>query len=390
MIPLRFRMNALELASGLLFGNDPAIPALPEPSHQTARVVLEALVLGALRRPPSFSGGRDSSAILAVATQVARSHGLPLPVPVTLRFPGMSDTDESVWQESVVRYLGLTDWVRLEFADDLDLVGPVAQGVLRRHGLVWPFNAHFHVPALEYARAGALLTGVGGDEIFLPGRWLRAMLLLRLRTRPRQSDLPVLAAALMPRRLRAAWLLRREGVQGHWEWLRPAAARRVEIAWATNSAGDPLRWDRWIHDRWWPGRRRSLGSWILSRLAADVDAVAVNPFEDPLFLSTLAREFGSIGFRSRTEAMRALFDTTVPDQLLSRSTKASFDPALWNRHARAFAESWHGTGLDSDLVDLEALRSTWRSDPPPALTFSLLQAAWMHSAGLSLGGQLVE
>ena len=38
--------------------------------------------------------------------------------------------------------------------DELDSVGPVAQAVLRRHGPLWPFNAHFHMPLLERASGG--------------------------------------------------------------------------------------------------------------------------------------------------------------------------------------------------------------------------------------------
>ena len=54
-------------------------------------------MLRALRRPPclvSFSGGLDSSALLAVATAVARREGLDDPVPATLVVPGSPESDE--------------------------------------------------------------------------------------------------------------------------------------------------------------------------------------------------------------------------------------------------------------------------------------------------------
>ena len=130
---------------------------------------LERACLPALRRGRccvSFSGGRDSSIVLAAATRVARREGLALPTPVTNRFPHAGPTDESEWQELVVRHLGLDDWLRIDHTDALDIVGPVARQVLERHGLLWPFNAHFHVPLLEAAEGGALLTGIGGDELF--------------------------------------------------------------------------------------------------------------------------------------------------------------------------------------------------------------------------------
>jgi hypothetical protein len=49
----------------------------------TARGVLEELISPALERPPcviGFSGGRDSSSLLALATHLARREGLPMPV----------------------------------------------------------------------------------------------------------------------------------------------------------------------------------------------------------------------------------------------------------------------------------------------------------------------
>ena len=122
----------------------------------------------------SFSGGRDSSAVLAVAAHVARREGLPLPVPITHRFPSASDTQETEWQEQVIRHLGLDDWVRIDAAGDLDCVGPVAIETLRRHGLLWPCNAYFHAPIFEAAAGGAVLTGVGGDEAFSPSSWAQA------------------------------------------------------------------------------------------------------------------------------------------------------------------------------------------------------------------------
>ena len=48
---------------------------------------------------------------------------------------------------------------------ELDAVGPYAQRMLRGHGLVGPFNAHFHLPLIDAARGGSLLTGIGGDEL---------------------------------------------------------------------------------------------------------------------------------------------------------------------------------------------------------------------------------
>ncbi len=80
-------LTQLEIASGLVLGTTPPTP-LPS-AAVGARQALELAVRPALERAPclvSFSGGRDSSAVLAVATRVARRHGLPPPVPATNRF----------------------------------------------------------------------------------------------------------------------------------------------------------------------------------------------------------------------------------------------------------------------------------------------------------------
>ena len=79
----RHELSPLEVASGLVFGLLPAAEAAPAAGPpEDPLEALEAAVRPALERSPcvvSFSGGRDSSAVLAVATQVARREGLPLP-----------------------------------------------------------------------------------------------------------------------------------------------------------------------------------------------------------------------------------------------------------------------------------------------------------------------
>src|SRR5687768_3761316 len=107
-------LTPVETATGIVLGDgaDPGpLPAVPP--GETALAALERACLPALERGRccvSFSGGRDSSIVLATATRVARREGLPLPLPVTNRFPLAGHTDESHWQELVVRHLGLDDW----------------------------------------------------------------------------------------------------------------------------------------------------------------------------------------------------------------------------------------------------------------------------------------
>lgn len=85
---------------------------------------MEHAVLPAVSRPPcvvTFSGGRDSSLVLAVAANVARREGLPQPVPATINFKGIKTAEESSWQELVIRHLGLDEWVHRDSANGLTL-----------------------------------------------------------------------------------------------------------------------------------------------------------------------------------------------------------------------------------------------------------------------------
>jgi asparagine synthase (glutamine-hydrolysing) len=143
-------LPALEIATGIVFGA-PARPA-PLDASQPPSAALAAAVRPAVLRGPcyvSFSGGKDSSAVLAAAVAVARREGLADPVPVTIRAADEPLSDESEWQERVLAHLGLGDWIRVEVRDELDAVGPYAARALERHGLLWPFNVHFHAPMLS-------------------------------------------------------------------------------------------------------------------------------------------------------------------------------------------------------------------------------------------------
>lgn len=63
------------------------------PTDLTPRQALADAMVAPLSRTPcyvSFSGGRDSSSVLAMARTVARQHQLDDPIPVTLRFPGIA------------------------------------------------------------------------------------------------------------------------------------------------------------------------------------------------------------------------------------------------------------------------------------------------------------
>lgn len=368
------RLTPLEIASGLIFGFTPpeALPSAEEAG--TPLAALEGAILPALLRPPclvSFSGGRDSSTILAVAVGLARREGLELPVPATNRFRFAEWSDETEWQERVVVHFGLTDWVRFEFTSELDNVGPVAMRGLRRHGLMFPFNAHFHVPLLDEASGGSLLTGIGGDEALSRPRWSRARAVLSRRVRPVPRDLLAVGLAASPPSLRRTVLSRRE--PEILPWLRPTAQRELWARWVADVASEPLRWQHRFE--WWRRLRYlRIGQESLDRLAADSYVKVHHPFIDAGFSAAIAALPADGRFANRTEAMRELFGDILPSEVLVRRSKSLFDQVFWNDHSRELAAGWDGEGIDAELVDSEALRREWESEKPDARTFLLLQS----------------
>jgi asparagine synthetase B (glutamine-hydrolysing) len=368
----------LEVASGLVLG---LVPPLDDAAPvETPLAELERAVLPALQRPPclvSFSGGRDSSTILAVAARVARREGLESPVPATNRFAAIASADEAEWQERVVSDLGLTDWARLEQGGELDCVGPVAADVLRRHGLVWPFNAHFHVPLLRLAAGGSLLTGIGGDELLTGPRFTGMAHLLLGRRRPERRDVLRLGFLAAPSAVKQRVLARELPLV--FEWLTPAARAELAHAWGVHGAREPLRWAAHLR---WVRRLRYLhvGTASLGLLARDDDVLLEHPFLDAGFVTALSRLPRRTRYLGRTALMQTLFDGVLADDVLARSSKASFDAAFWNESSRAFAASWDGRGVDPDLVDTEALKAEWMSDAPDPRTFTLAQSAWLAAS----------
>ena len=376
-------LTTLETASGVILGLEP--PACVEPTGVRPLSALDDAIRPFLRRPPclvSFSGGRDSSAILAVATALARREGLPLPIPATNRFPQVDEADERRCQEQVVRALRLEDWIRLEFDDELDCVGPVATAALRRHGLLVPFNAHFHVPLLRAASTGALLTGIGGDEVF--GDRGRVAAVVARAVRPEPCDLLRLGFAISPQPLRRMVLRRRDRTT--LQWLTARANRELTSAWARFAASEPLRWSAYLR---WCSRLRylRLGIRSLDLLAANEGALVGHPFLDARFLGALTPGGGNA---DRATAMSALFGELLPPGVLTRATKASFDRVFFARHSREFAAGWDGTGADGRYVDVARLRASWASPTPAPQSFMQLQAAWLAVSGAERVEQPLE
>ena len=374
-------LRPLEVATGLALGwrSGPRRRLADEPAATTA-AVLDELLLDAVRRSPcvvAFSGGRDSSSMLAAAADVARRHGLPLPVPVTMRYPDHPRTHEDEWQERVVRHLGLTEWIKVPMRDELDVAGPLATSLLERHGLYWPSNGTSIAAVAEHARGGALITGNGGDEILSAWRYRRLVQIRRGRAVPRRGELKHVAVTYLPHAARRALWTSRHGLPIPWltEEGRREHARYVGTVFA--------EWRRsWAEQVEYVvnSRARELSGALFACLAGERDALLVEPFFDPRFAAALVAEAPADGFAGRSVALQHLFGHLLPPETIERSTKATFTEVFFGPHARAHARAWDGTGLPPGLVDPDALRAVWARERPDMRSFTPLQATLLAAA----------
>ncbi|MEU7803587.1 asparagine synthase-related protein [Micromonospora arborensis] len=367
------RPTPFDLATGTLLGVAPPPPRRPVPAGVADPLgALDAAVLAGLSRPPcvvSFSGGLDSSLILAVAVRAARREGLPDPVPVTWRFTGAPRADESDWQERVIGALGIGgSWQILRADDDLDLVGPVARRLLHRHGVLHPVNLHLHLPIAELASGGSLLTGAGGDQI-LAG-WRRPP-----------------AASLRDR----LWWLRhaartRQGPAAMFPWLRPSVAREAHRSLRAEQRAEPreLR-----HRVAWHTRRRDLRMTCsaLAALAAEHQATAIQPLLDEGFLAALALLAGDRRNIGRDRLLAEIVRGALPAEVTAPRRKARFLEVFFRAPTREFVRTWDGSGVDPHLVDPDGLRRLWSHWPVPGGTASLVQQLWLAANPAGAAGR---
>ena len=390
MTPQPFRPTALEIAAGVMLETSGRIDPLPvlERPLSPLRAFEEAL-LPALRRPPclvTFSGGRDSSTVLAVALDVARREGLPPPVAATVRFLGAPGADESDWQERIVRELGVHDWLKLDVVEELDFVGPVATRTLRAHGVLFPSHISLLVRLLDEAGSGSLLTGFGGDPVFGGWPFRREVASLTGRARPSGRGLLALGFTSAPGAARRTYYRRRARPP---RWLRPAARAAAADGWARGRAGEPLTFARYL--AWLVSRRRTQAlEWSTTTIADAAGAVVGHPFLERRFVAALAAVGGRTGLGTRTAAMRAVFDAAVPVEVLEREDKALFHLVYFRSYTREFARRHGGAGVDAALSDPEVLAAEWGSHLPVARSSLALQAAWLATDAGELGEPLLD
>jgi asparagine synthetase B (glutamine-hydrolysing) len=369
-----------ELITGWPSGIDHRAPDIFDLDGNEAPVAaLERALVSAISSTPcfvSFSGGRDSSVLLALATRVARREGFDDPVPLTIRFRDAPESEEADWQAEVVKHLRLNDWQVIEGADDIDLLGREWRQSLPQNGLRWPPSAHAVLPLLRAARGGALVHGEGGDQVF--GGWRGAVIgdVLTRRRRFRRHDTRALVRAYAPMFARRVIEALRADTPA--PWLR----RSVRRSWAWQQgrayAAEPRTWPEYL--RWTRRERQTfLTLETLHRQSRSVGAELHTPFWNPAFLRALGRWGGRYGGGQRTALLVALFDGLLPDQVLRRSTKAHFTRAFFSETSREFARDWTGPVPEPEVVRREPLRAAWLSDLPPNTCAVLLQASWLLS-----------
>lgn len=376
------QLTDLEIATSRVFGGSTF--ELPD-TGMGAREALETVILDAMldrQVVVSFSGGRDSSSVLAVATHVARKHGLPLPVAMTKRYPGVPEAQESEWQERVIAHLGLDDWVRVEIEPgELGLLGPTAISVLARHGLLWPPNAYLHEPLLERAPGTTLLTGFNGDRLLDGWRW-RAVVPTWGRRPPTTADARAVALRFLPTPL---WTARKTSVRDTNDWLTAEGRRRLAEA-SVEEIREPLTWG--ARQAWLAGRRETtLVTEALSTMGRPHDVTVRHPMMAPTVLAGLASDAGWRGFPDRTEALHHMLADLLPSDILGRTTKAFFNGAVIDGTPLPTTGSLH-----PPLVSLRRVTDLWQSRTSPFGTFASLQWLWLagQSGDAQAGGPGLE
>jgi asparagine synthetase B (glutamine-hydrolysing) len=373
-------LDPLELYSGIIAG--PRRSPLPAEwlldAEGSPRDVLENLLIEPLSDGPchvAFSGGRDSSAMLAAATHVARRHGLPEPIPLTVRLAAHPRTWETDWQELTMRHLGLKDWEVISITDELDALGPAATAALRRHGHYWPSQGHSMAVFAAHCGSGSLLTGGGGDEVFAGWSQRRNALRTILALRPRRRAAKWLAFSALPFRLRIEILLRREPPIAS-PWLQPDISAEVQEQFRRRARRPTKNWGE-VLEGFIASRYLECLRPVLDTMVADHGVRLHEPFYDPAFIRAIARAAPPEGYLSRTEGLEAHFSDLLPPEVLRRSTKAVFTEVAWGPRATEFARAWDGTGLDERYVIPERLQEEWTSGKPNPRSIPALHRAWL-------------
>jgi asparagine synthase (glutamine-hydrolysing) len=382
-------LTSLELATGRMVGTEERA-SLPRMRGEVSLAeTLDGILEPALasgRCLVAFSGGRESAFLLASATSCARRHGHPDPIPATLRTTASRSSDAAVrrqveHQQRIVTFLGLEEWDRVDVGDQLELLGPYARRALAEAGILFPATAYVFLPLLDRARDGWLLAGGSLTDFLLYWRGRRiSEVVAGRRRRPTRRDVRELGFLMLPRPVRRA-LLRSRTPPVDAPWLREPAAREFGRLTLDQWANAPLAFDTAV------SRQRMHRCYVGTRLSADAlahvaGARLLMPFRDDRYLAALAALGGRRGLGDRFSMARRVAGGILPDELLVRSEGAKDRYAYVGEASRRFIGRWSGTGLDTEVLDVDVLRASWSADVFPWASAMLLQLAFVHDDGL--------
>jgi asparagine synthetase B (glutamine-hydrolysing) len=339
---------------------------------------LEARLVDLLHRPAFvlFSGGVDSSFLLALATQLARRHGLEEPTAITYRYPNEHTRPDEQYQDALAESIGLRNWVVIE-RESAEVIGPDAERVIRILGdLPGVATISAHMAAIDVARqrpGSVIITGEGGDTTFSF----------------QPASIPAALAQSAWRNVRRPRVFAQH-VRRSLPFVAPKVRPASLLEWYPFLTADGLAE---IHRRkLLPPRRRPLGrlraidmnqqrGYVLDGIAS-FDSLAahhgigyLHPLREDAFVTALVRTTPRRAFTGRNELLEHLWPGVLTDVVRNRPGKAHFTEVYFGEACREFARRWDGRSLASPYIDNERLRDCWLGDTPfPGA--HLLQAAW--------------
>ena len=384
--PARGGFTPVELAIGIPMGVDDDVATALHDAQRRARrrdpleLLEESVVRGMSEHTiVQFSGGVDSSLVLAAATRAARARDLPPPIPFTLRY-GLDESEESSFQEELVESLGLTEWIVLDVDGEDDLLGPASRAHLLEHGMSTSARVasrDWYLSRLPVRPGSVLMSGEGGDEVLGPApyatvhglRWALANGRQRrtaLGSLRRRSISRVRRLRSVPDSFYAPWLTERGRT----------LANRVML----DDRSHPVTMKQWMR-RYRSKRNLVGGIGSVTRQAERFGFRYSAPLLDLEFMAGMTASIPEHDFVNRMLVIRKHLPGLLPDSIANRTSKASFNASIFGPDTREFASTWDGSsGVPLELVDPEILRSTWldASDSRGGL---MLQSAWLTSQG---------
>ncbi|MSW52653.1 MAG: hypothetical protein F2817_17415 [Actinobacteria bacterium] len=343
--------------------------------------VLDTILLNALTKSPcviTFSGGRDSSLLLARAAMVAKKHGLPGPVALTHRYPAEDvDAQETVWQHRVVDHLRLLDlpveWIINDVTTEFDILGKPLTDLLTMNGRpFFPPASGASLFDYQFAAGGSLVTGEFGDELFANSRSYRFRRSISELKYSGRTSMRRVVRPLFPsmRSIGAEEIAMLTGIT----WLTEDALHGL-FASVKQAADDDFGWKSEVR-RKLKTRAVQVSLETRDRIAGLFDCIPVDPFLDFQFIDSWFGHIDYFGI-SRSQSMRLLSDGMLPDSVIDRESKAFFNRSRFGEDTKSFAAKWDGAGIESPDVDVSRLRDAWMQNLVTLQSAMLLQQAWL-------------